>query len=55
MNELTIQVVCGFGIGTSTLLKIKIQNTLSELGVKANVISSGVSCLESGLYNVILL
>ena len=53
MSELKVQVVCGFGIGTSTLLKIKIQNALSELGVKANVFTSGISSFEEHFCDVI--
>jgi len=43
MKELTAQVICGFGVGTSTLLKIKIQSILGELGVDANVFTGDVA------------
>jgi len=48
MSDLIVQVICGFGIGSSTLLKIKIQGILAELGVEAKVftgaLSSSASC-----------
>ena len=32
-----IQTICGFGVGSSTLLKIKLSGIFNELGVKADV------------------
>jgi len=32
-----IQAICGFGVGSSTLLKIKISGICKELGVEADV------------------
>lgn len=43
MDKLTVQVICGFGVGTSTLLKIKIQNILGGLGVESNVFTGNIS------------
>jgi PTS system ascorbate-specific IIB component len=38
MSEpLEIQAICGFGVGSSTLLKIKLTGVFKELGVDANV------------------
>ena len=38
MSEpLRIQAICGFGVGSSTLLKIKLQGIFKELDVKADV------------------
>ena len=38
MSEpLRIQAICGFGVGSSTLLKIKLQGVFKELGVEADV------------------
>ena len=34
---LKIQAICGFGVGSSTLLKIKLQGIFKELDVKAEV------------------
>jgi PTS system ascorbate-specific IIB component len=38
-NQLVIQAICGFGVGSSTLLKIKLQGIFKELGVDAEVIN----------------
>jgi len=43
MDELRIQAICGFGVGSSTLLRIKIEGVLKELGVKATVFTGDVS------------
>jgi len=43
MSDLKIQAICGFGVGSSTLLKIKIQGVLKELGVVADVFTGDVS------------
>lgn len=53
MDELKIQAICGFGVGSSTLLKIKIQGVLKELGVKANVFTGDVSTATSTECDVI--
>ena len=38
MSEpLKIQTICGFGVGSSTLLKIKLEGVFKEIGVKADV------------------
>ncbi len=40
MSEpLVIQAICGFGVGSSTLLKIKLGGIFKELGVEADVIN----------------
>jgi len=36
-EPLKIQAICGFGVGSSTLLKIKLQGVFKELGVEADV------------------
>ena len=36
-EKLRIQAICGFGVGSSTLLKIKIEGICRELGVDADV------------------
>ncbi|MCL2400409.1 MAG: PTS sugar transporter subunit IIB [Defluviitaleaceae bacterium] len=43
MSDLRIQAICGFGVGSSTLLRIKIEGVLKELGVKATVFTGDVS------------
>ena len=38
MSEvLKIQTICGFGVGSSTLLKIKLTGIFKDLGVQADV------------------
>jgi len=42
-----IQVVCGFGCGTSLFLKIKLDEVLTELGFSADVFCGDVgTCLS---------
>ena len=36
-EPLEIQAICGFGVGSSTLLKIKLTGVFKELDVSANV------------------
>ena len=36
-EPLRIQAICGFGVGSSTLLKIKLQGIFKEMGVEADV------------------
>jgi len=36
-ERLRIQAICGFGVGSSTLLKIKIQGLCKEQGIDAEV------------------
>lgn len=36
-KRLKILAVCGFGVGTSLILKMNIEKTLKELGVEADV------------------
>lgn len=43
MKKLQIQAVCGFGVGTSTLLKIKLTGVFKEYGVDANVFTGDVT------------
>jgi len=43
MDDLRIQAICGFGVGSSTLLRIKIEGVLRDLGVKATVFTGDVS------------
>lgn len=38
MSEpIRIQAICGFGVGSSTLLKIKLQKVFKELNIEADV------------------
>jgi len=36
-EALKIQTICGFGVGSSTLLKIKLTGIFKDLGVQADV------------------
>ena len=36
-DPLKIQAICGFGVGSSTLLKIKLSGIFNDLGVQADV------------------
>ncbi len=47
MDELSIQAVCGFGVGSSTLLRIKIQSILKEMGIQANVFTGDITSASS--------
>lgn len=40
---LRIQAICGFGVGSSTLLKIKLQAAFKELGVEADIFTGDVT------------
>lgn len=43
MERLRVLAICGFGVGTSMLLKIKLQGVFDELGVEAEVSTADVS------------
>jgi len=47
MSSLTVQAVCGFGVGSSTLLKIKIGSILNDLGIEAKVFTGDLSSLDT--------
>jgi len=53
MSELTIQAICGFGVGSSTLLKIKIQGVLKEMGIEATVFTGDISSASGAACDVI--
>jgi len=53
MSSLTVKVICGFGVGSSTLLKIKVQSILRELGVEAAVFTGDISAVTEGFCDVI--
>ena len=36
-DPLKIQTICGFGVGSSTLLKIKLTGIFKDLGIEADV------------------
>ena len=47
MKNIKIQVVCGFGCGTSLFLKIKLDEVIKEIGREAEVFCGDVgTCLS---------
>lgn len=40
---INVQAICGFGVGSSTLLRIKLQKVFDELGVEAKVTTNDVT------------
>lgn len=47
MRELQIQAVCGFGVGSSMLLKMKLSSAFKKINVEANVFTSDVASATS--------
>jgi len=43
MQPLRVQAICGFGVGSSTLLRIKLEGVLKTLGVEAEVFTGDVT------------
>ena len=55
MAEVKIQIVCGFGCGSSLFLRIKIDRALMEHGLKARTFCSDVSSACSAECDVIFI
>ncbi|MFD3157865.1 PTS sugar transporter subunit IIB [Haloimpatiens sp. FM7330] len=47
MKDLKIMAVCGFGVGSSMLLKMKIDEVLKANGMKAEVFTADVATAAS--------
>jgi PTS system ascorbate-specific IIB component len=47
MDRIRVLAICGFGVGTSMLLKTKLQSVFDELGVGADVSTSDISSAAS--------
>lgn len=47
MRKIKIMAVCGFGVGSSLLLKMKIDDVLKKNGIKAEVFTSDVATATS--------
>lgn len=47
MKELKIQAVCGFGVGSSMLLKIKLSQVFKANGIDADVFTGDVGSATS--------
>lgn len=45
---LKVLAVCGNGMGTSMIMKMKVSNVLKRLGIEANVDSCSVGEAKSG-------
>ena len=56
MNMLKVLAVCGNGMGTSMIMKMKVSNVLKRLNIQANVDSCSMGEAKSaiGNYNLIL-
>lgn len=47
MKELRVQAVCGFGVGSSTLLKMKLDQAFKKNGISATVFAGDVATASS--------
>jgi PTS system ascorbate-specific IIB component len=47
MKELKVQAVCGFGVGSSTLLKMKLDQAFKKNGIVATVFAGDVATASS--------
>ena len=50
---MTFMAVCGFGVGSSLMLKINIEKVCKELGVEATVVNSDVSSIKGAVCDAI--
>lgn len=48
-----VQAICGFGVGSSMLLKIKLQSVFDALGISANITTGDVTSASSASCDVI--
>ncbi|QIB27608.1 PTS sugar transporter subunit IIB [Caloranaerobacter azorensis] len=53
MNRLKILAVCGFGVGSSMILKMKIEEVIKEHGIEAEVVTADVGTATSTACDVI--
>lgn len=47
MNKIKIMTVCGFGVGTSLILKMNIESVLNSEGIEAEVFSEEIMAAPS--------
>ncbi|MFC0524944.1 PTS sugar transporter subunit IIB [Pontibacillus salicampi] len=47
MNKLRIMTVCGFGLGSSMVLKMNLESVLKDLRIEAEVFTGDVSSAQS--------
>lgn len=53
MKKLNVMAVCGFGVGSSMVLKMKIDEVVKEEGMEANVFTADVGSAASTPADVI--
>ncbi len=53
MKELRVQAVCGFGVGSSTLLKMKLDQAFRKNNIEATVFAGDVATSTSTACDVI--
>lgn len=53
-NRVKILAVCGFGVGTSLILKINIEKAMSQLGIEAEVDNVDVTTASGSKADFIL-
>lgn len=53
MKKLKILAVCGFGVGSSMILKMKIEEVIKEHGIEAEVVTTDVGTATSVICDVI--
>jgi len=47
VDRIRVLTICGFGVGTSMLLKTKLQSVFDELGIGADISTSDISSAAS--------
>ena len=47
MKKMKIVAVCGFGVGSSVILKIKLTDVLKEMGIAADVVTTDLTTASS--------
>ncbi len=53
MKELKIMVVCGFGVGTSMVLRMTLDKVLQEEGIKANTFCSDEATSRGEKFDIV--
>ncbi len=53
MNDLRIMVVCGFGLGSSLILKIKLDNVLRRHNLAATTFCADVTTANGERYDIL--
>ena len=54
MQKMRVAAVCGFGVGSSVILKIKLAEVLQSLDVKAEVITADLTTASSERVDLIV-